>query len=55
MDSMIKSVVRVFKFDPEKIGNLFIDEIDYLGLVYWFNDSQEYVKEISKAGNLGGL
>lgn len=55
MDSMIKSVVRVYKFEPEKVGSLFVDDLDYLGLEYWFNDAKEYIKEIAKAGNLGGL
>lgn len=35
---MIKTVVRAFKWTPETIGKLKLDEIDYEGLEYWYND-----------------
>lgn len=50
MDSAIKSVVRVYKFRPKDISSLFFDDEDYLGLIYWYEDAKEYVKEIKSGG-----
>ena len=38
---MIKSVVRSLYWNPDIIGKLFIDNIDYLGLEYWYNDVRD--------------
>jgi len=32
---------------------MFVDDIDYLSIGYWYNDAQEYVKEINNT--LGGI
>jgi len=47
---MIKSVVRLYKFRPKDIDKLYLDDIDYHGIIYWFDDAKEYVKEIVKYG-----
>lgn len=36
---MVKSVARVYNWPPNVIGGLFIDDWDYRGLEYWFNDA----------------
>lgn len=43
---MIKSVVRTFQWTPEVIDNLYFDDIDYHGLIFWYNDVIEVSKEI---------
>lgn len=43
---MVKSVIREFKWSPDAINHLYIDDIDYLGLEYWYNDVLEIHKEI---------
>jgi hypothetical protein len=42
---MIKTVVREHKWPPEIIGGFFIDDIDYNGLEFWFNDVKEMYKK----------
>jgi hypothetical protein len=44
---MIKSVVREYKFSPTDVGNLYIDEIDYRGLVFWYNDCLKINKDLT--------
>ncbi|PXX26281.1 hypothetical protein C7967_11543 [Thalassospira sp. 11-3] len=41
---MIKSVVRYFKWTPETIDQLFLDDYDHHGLVYWYKDVEEQEK-----------
>lgn len=38
---MVKSVVREHKWLPTQIGSLFIDDADYNGLEFWYNDCKE--------------
>jgi hypothetical protein len=45
---MIRSVAREFKWPPNVIGGLFVDDADYLGLEYWYNDVLEMVNETKK-------
>lgn len=45
---MVKSVIREFKWSPTVINELFIDDADYLGLEYWYNDALEIQKSINK-------
>lgn len=42
---MIKSVVREHKWLPKDLGSLFIDEQDYRGLIYWYDDVIEMHKK----------
>lgn len=46
---MIKSVVRQYRWSPETVDNLYVDNIDYHGLEFWYNDVLEYQKEIEKS------
>jgi len=41
---MIKSVARVYRWTPEVIGNLYLDDADFLGLWYWYEDAKEMNK-----------
>jgi len=43
---MIKSIVREFNWEPKTIGSLFIDNIDYLGLEFWYEDVLQTSKEL---------
>lgn len=43
---MIKSIVREHHFPPKVIDAFFLDEIDYRGLEFWYNDIVEVDKEI---------
>jgi hypothetical protein len=31
------------------IDELFIDELDHHGLLYWFEDAKDYIKQINKS------
>jgi hypothetical protein len=43
---MVKSVVREYKWSPDVIGNLYVDEVDYQALIYWYNDVLVINKEL---------
>jgi len=45
---MVKTVVREFKWPPTVIDNLFVDDVDYKGLIFWYNDVAQVQKEIKK-------
>jgi hypothetical protein len=38
--------VRDTKWSPEIIGDLFIDEQDYQGIEFWYNDIEKQIKEL---------
>jgi len=53
----IKSVVRHTQYSPQEIEKLFVDEIDFRGLIYWYNDAKhasQQIKEAGKSKNNGG-
>lgn len=43
---MILTVVRSKKWTPETIGRLNIDDIDYNGLIFWYNDILKEIEEM---------
>ena len=43
---MVKTVVRAHHWDPEIIENLYLDDTDFLGLLYWYNDVLDEYKEV---------
>jgi len=47
LHNMIRSVVRDSKWIPEVVDNLFIDDSDWHGLTYWYNDLKEVHKEMN--------
>ncbi len=45
---MVKSIVRSYHWPPNIFGGLFIDAIDHDGIVYWYNDIADSMKEAKK-------
>ena len=45
MDSMIRAVVRVYQWTPKDFESLYLDDADFFGLEYWYNDALAYVEE----------
>lgn len=43
---MIVSVVREHHWPPEKLGGLFLDDADFRGLEFWYNDVLKCDEEI---------
>lgn len=35
---MVISVVREYKWSPNEIGSLYLDDADFFGLEYWYKD-----------------
>lgn len=46
---MIKTVVREHHWPPDTIGGLFVDDIDYKGLLFWYNDVCYCIDEIKNS------
>ncbi len=46
---MIKSVVRVYQWTPKDFESLYLDDADFFGLEYWFNDAGDYDQGIKAA------
>lgn len=43
---MVKSVVREHHFSAEKIDAFFLDDTDWHGLIFWYNDVLEVNNEL---------
>lgn len=43
---MVKSIVREHNWAPNIIEDLYLDNIDFKGLIFWYNDVQEMVKQL---------
>lgn len=43
---MIKSVVRTYNWTPDVIDNLFFDDLDHHGLIFWYDDTKEIEKKL---------
>jgi len=39
-------VVREHHWTPQKIESLYLDDADFFGLIYWFNDIREVNEEL---------
>ena len=48
---MIVSIARNYYWTPDEIEKLFVDSIDYKGLVFWYDDALEMQREINKSNN----
>jgi len=46
----IKTVARFFNWNPHEINELYCDDLDHLGLTFWYNDCLEQDKEMRKNG-----
>jgi hypothetical protein len=45
---MAKSIARQYRWSPMVIGDLYFDDLDYLGLRYWYNDAKEIEESLKK-------
>lgn len=45
---MVDTIVFRFKWLPKEIGSFFIDDLDYRGLVYWYERIESEQKEINR-------
>ena len=45
---MVKTVVREHHWSPNDIDGLYLDNVDYSGLEFWYNDIVETHKEVKK-------
>lgn len=44
---MLLSVARVFKWaSPKELSLLYVDDYDYQGLGFWYNDALEQEREL---------
>lgn len=50
---MIKNVVREHSWSPTIVGDLFLDEVDYQGLIFWEKDVKEVEKALKPKGKTG--
>lgn len=46
---MITSVKRLYKCSIEEIKNMYVDSVDFEGLIYWYNDAKDYIDQINKS------
>jgi hypothetical protein len=37
LDNIITTIIQHFNWLPTELGSFFIDEVDELGLIYWYN------------------
>ena len=51
LDYHIKNVKRQYHCSIEEISNMYLDAVDYHGLIYWSNDAVEYQDQTLKALN----
>lgn len=47
MDVAIRTVARLYKWTVTEIRKLYLDDLDYRGLYYWYEDAKEYIKQIN--------
>ena len=45
-DSVIKTIARTYNWPPSEIGGFFFDRMDYMGLLFWYDDALEMDKEM---------
>nr|WP_299067180.1 hypothetical protein [uncultured Allomuricauda sp.] len=48
---MIITVVRYYKWPPPIVENLYLDDFDYNGLEFWFNDAKDQDKKTKELLN----
>lgn len=46
LDVVVTTVINEYKWSPDKIGDLFFDAQDYLGLFHWYKLCLEQHKKI---------
>ena len=46
VNNMVASVVRSYHWTPRQIDEMYLDDEDYYGLEYWYNDVMEVSDEL---------
>lgn len=46
--TMIRSVIREHHWSPKEVGDFYLDDSDYKGLEFWYNDVKEMHDELKK-------
>lgn len=44
----IRSIVREYKWPPHVIDELYVDDIDHHGLIFWYNDVLDMHEQLKK-------
>ena len=47
-ENMVRTVVREHHWSPTEIENLYLDDADFFGLMWWYNDILEVNEELNK-------
>jgi hypothetical protein len=45
---MIKSIVYEYHWTPKVISNMFVDDYDFKGLIYWYDELIRIDKQMKK-------
>lgn len=46
MDNAIVSVVRALHWSPNDIKNLYLDDADFFGLMFWYDDVDKHNEQL---------
>jgi len=52
LDNVIKTIVRSTRWTPHYIADLYCDDYDEFGLIYWYNDIKEQNEQLKKASKV---
>jgi len=44
MNPIIKSVVNQYHWTPTEISEMYCDDLDFKGLIYWYDEVKEIVR-----------
>lgn len=45
---MIKTIVFEYHFPPSEIREMYVDDYDFLGIVYWYKEAERIIKARNK-------
>jgi len=48
LDNVIISVARAFSWSPKTLMSMYVDDFDYNGLIFWYNDVKEQNDKFKK-------
>lgn len=49
INTVTKTVKRLYKSSIQEINAMYLDDIDFEGLFFWFNDAKDYIDQINKS------
>jgi hypothetical protein len=41
---MIKTIVVEIGIQPSEIKKMYVDDFDFLGIIYWYNEAERIIK-----------